>query len=201
MNKIQVVTYFEEEIFESMPLYTITPHDDNSLRIEWEEFYLDDLDLERYLVLTYNKDSNSLFIDFEYNSFRFNIYSFDSFFMQYFTDIQGFIAPLGKKLSPDIEESLKMWENTVFKYYIEESLSDDEYVDVINFLRTKCYIQAPTIVIENTMMESPLLNSLFKNPVDLFPVIYGYPFCTKFFLKFIMPILYDAYNNKKIFQR
>ena len=101
-------------------------------------------------------------------------------------------------LTPNIAESLKLWEQAAVNFYLDDTISNEEYTNVVNFLRQKCYVQAPAIVIENIIIENPLLNSLFKNPEKIFPMYYSYPICTNFFLKFIMPILYDVLINKKI---
>lgn len=192
-------SYYDESIFYNPPKYNIVKQPDNSFRVEWEEYFLGDSNFERWMIITYNKESNILYIDFEYANFKFKIEnSFDDFFNLYKKDVHQFVAPLSKRLVPSIEDSIDIWESILFDYFLDEKLTDKEYTDALNFFRTKCYIQAPPIVIENIILESALLNSLFKAPNKIFSMVYTYPFCTKFFLKFIVPILYDVIVVKKI---
>ena len=198
MSQIQIVDYYIPDIFEKLPKYTATKTDTSSIRLEWELYYYDDLKLERWAEITYYKENSSLFITCAYGNFQFKVSDFTSFFKLYFSDIKEFVEPLNKRLSPDLDESLKLWDSIAGDYYVEQKLSLEEYTDVLNFFREKCYIKAPQIVIENAMMESPILNSLFRKPVELFPLLYGYPFCTKFLLRYLMPILCKVIIDDKL---
>ena len=192
--------YYDEFSFYNIPNFNLIRQPDKSIRIEWDEYFLGDSDFERWVVIYYDRESKYLFIDFEYANFKFKIEnSFDEFFNLYKKDVHQFVAPLSKRLSPSIEDSIEVWESILFDYFLDEKLTDKEYTDALNFFRTKCYIQAPPIVIENIILESALLNSLFKAPNKIFSMVYTYPFCTKFFLKFIVPILYDVIVVKKIY--
>ena len=199
MSQINIVDYYIPDVFEKLPKYTVTKTDNNSIRLEWELYYYDDLKLERWSEITYYKDKGSLFINCEYGNFQFQVSDFISFFKLYFSDVQKFVEPLSKRLSPDLAESLKVWDKVAGDYYVEQKLSLQEYTDVLNFFREKCYIKAPQIVIENALLVSPLLNSLFRKPVELFPLLYGYPFCTKFLLRYVMPLLCKIILDEKIF--
>ena len=194
---MKIVDYYIPDVFEKIPKYTIVKTTD-SIRLEWDMYYYGDVELERWAILKYKKEDASFFIDCEYGSFKFLVPSFEEFFKLYSTNIELFVEPLNKKLSIDLSESLKIWDKVAGDYYIEQKISLQEYTDVSNFFREKCYIKAPAIVIENAIMESPLLNSLFRNPIELFPIIYGYPYCTKFLLRYIMPLICKAIIDDKI---
>ena len=73
MNSVTIIPYYIESTFNILPSYNLIPQGLNSFRIEWEKYFFEDTDFERWAIITYIKETEKLFIDFEYNSFIFNI--------------------------------------------------------------------------------------------------------------------------------